>query len=140
MSHLLYLNGRDNHPNKCPHICLHQVFKQRLLPLGRRNPLRTCLSKEAYYTHQDFSGNKKFLNRARLFWEHRRYRQDSFNRLKNHAFPSAFQQSMSTEAVQAAAPGASMDFAPHGTGHYDGAAVLNAQRQFRKGGTSSFPA
>jgi hypothetical protein len=33
MSHLLYLNSRDNYPNKCPHICLHLLVKQRLVPL-----------------------------------------------------------------------------------------------------------
>jgi hypothetical protein len=128
MSHLLYLNGRDNHPNKCPHICLHQVFKQRLLPLGRRQLLRTCLSKDAYYTHHRFSGNKKFLYLARLFWQHRKYAWTIFNQLKNNAFPGDTRQGASTEAVLPAAPGASMDFAPHGTGPYDGATALNAPR------------
>ena len=33
MSHLLHLNSCDNYPNKCPHICLHLLVKQHLLPL-----------------------------------------------------------------------------------------------------------
>ena len=44
MVHLLYLNSRDDYPNKCPHICLHLLVKQHLLPLGRRYPVRPCLN------------------------------------------------------------------------------------------------
>ena len=53
MSHLLCLNSCDNYPNKCPHICLHLLVKQRPIPQGHRQPLRTCLSRDAHYTHSD---------------------------------------------------------------------------------------
>ena len=57
MSHLLYLNSRDNYPNKCPHICLHLIVKQHPIPLGLGFPVRGCLTEDAHYTHVDFPCN-----------------------------------------------------------------------------------
>ena len=60
MSHLLCLNSCDNYPNKCPHICLHLLVKQHLLPPGRRYTARQAPSAEAYYTDRHRQGNNKF--------------------------------------------------------------------------------
>jgi len=50
MSHLLYLNSRDNYPNKCPHICLHLTVKQHPTARGGGSLLGLARSADAYYT------------------------------------------------------------------------------------------
>ena len=50
MSHLLYLNSRDDYPNKCPHICLHLLVKQHLLPPRAQITAGATPTAEAYYT------------------------------------------------------------------------------------------
>jgi hypothetical protein len=50
MSHLLYLNSRDNYPNKCPHICLHLTVKQHPTARGRVSLQGIALTEEAHYT------------------------------------------------------------------------------------------
>ena len=52
MSHLLYLNSRDDYPNKCPHICLHLLVKQHLLPPRAQITAGATPTEDAHYTHR----------------------------------------------------------------------------------------